>query len=289
MKIFKKKILVKIKGGLGNQMFQYAYGRALANHNSAKLILDICSYSDDKKRQFLLNNFNINSKTLSCSKFFRFFLKLFQSIFGKKIHEREVVQKKIYFNTGLYTVVEGYFLSENFFNLYIDNIKEEIKLLSIDNYLNDTFLDKIKTVNSVSIHFRRGDYVYDKKINSIYEICSNSYYIDAINYIRTQTSNEITVFIFSDDLIWVKKNFPFPKSLDVLFVDSTSDVDQTLRDFYLMSSCKHNIISNSTFSWWAAWLNSNPEKVVVAPKKWFKESSLQEKVAKIIPQGWKVI
>lgn len=119
--------------------------------------------------------------------------------------------------------------------------------------------------NSVSVHIRRGDYLL-RKHSKIHGLCSLEYYLQAIQFIKSKSKDPVFYF-FSDDIPWARENFCNPS---YKFVDCNSGSNSCL-DLYLMSQCKHNIIANSTFSWWGAWLNRNKEKIVVAPSVWFND------------------
>lgn len=137
-------------------------------------------------------------------------------------------------------------------------------------------MDYIQSVNSVSIHFRRGDYIG----NRIHETDKTEYYKEALNIIQSKVENPV-YFVFSDDINWIRENFK--TSFETHYIDF-NDSESNYEDLKLMSSCKHNIIANSSFSWWGAWLNSNPDKIVISPKKWFNDDMLNYE--DVIPQSW---
>ncbi len=139
--------------------------------------------------------------------------------------------------------------------------------------------NKIDASKSISVHIRRGDYANDKVTNTYFGTCPLEYYKQAMDYMRSKVNNPIFYF-FSDDIEWVKKEF----NEDENFVFISNPKLQDYEELILMSQCSHNIIANSSFSWWGAWLNDNPAKLVVAPKKWMRvESNLQPN---LIPEGW---
>lgn len=164
----------------------------------------------------------------------------------------------------------GFFQSYKYFEHCEGKIRELFQF-------NDTIKNKINAkyrlgVNTCSIHVRRGDYVG----NVFHEVCHFEYYKDAIIAMKERTSIDLFV-VFSDDIAWCKENFI---GEEFLFVENNSDIE----DIYLMSICSHNIICNSTFSWWGAWLNANPEKVVIAPEQWFGDVS--RGVEDLLPEKW---
>jgi hypothetical protein len=136
----------------------------------------------------------------------------------------------------------------------------------------------ITNTNSVSIHIRRGDYVQNHRVLRENGICSLSYYKRAVAELE-KTQKDIFYFIFSDDINWVKKNISLGR--DTVFVSDTTLTDS--EELVIMSKCKHNIIANSSFSWWAAWINQNPNKICVAPKPWFNTAKYD---SNLIPKSW---
>jgi hypothetical protein len=127
---------------------------------------------------------------------------------------------------------------------------------------------------------RRGDYVTSPKTNSVHGTCSLEYYYDSFNLIEKQHKNS-HYFIFSDDIEWCKQNLEFIKNKT--FIELSAN-ERDHEEMYLMSQCKHNIIANSSFSWWGAWLNQNPDKMVIAPKKWFHDQQINTN--DLIPDTW---
>jgi hypothetical protein len=181
-----------------------------------------------------------------------------------------------------YLIFDGYWQNIVYLNYLTDNNIFSIKLNAPQNDFVDRYSQIIINENSIGIHIRRGDYL-KKKNKSIYEICSFDYYLKAMSYISSKVSKP-TYFIFSNDITWVQENFPVGKH-KVFYVSASNSDDAQFNEFYLMSLCKHNIIANSTFSWWAAYLNSNSEKVVIAPSRWYKGKKNLE-TFKLIPTSW---
>ena len=141
-----------------------------------------------------------------------------------------------------------------------------------------SMLDNILKTTSISLHIRRGDYLTPENAET-HCLCSPSYYQNAIQYIVQRVENP-HFFIFSDDITWVFDNFKMPYPYTIVNVN---DSYTGYYDLELMRNCKHNIIANSTFSWWGAWLNENPNKIVIAPQRWFMN---QEEEIDIIPSSW---
>lgn len=257
-------MIIKIKGGLGNQLFQYAYGRSLY-FSGKKIIFDISFFKSNKKdiaREFKLNNFNISKDINFENKenvLFNFFLKL---------------KRKSGF------AVDEYFQNEKYFKNIEEIIRREFTLKNeIGKCAKQVEEEILNSKNSVSLHIRRGDYIDDLKTNSYHGTCNLDYYNRAVEFLKEKLGG-INIFVFSDDIDWVKNNL---KLYNVVFV-SNSDI-KDYEEVILMSKCQNNIIANSTFSWWGAWLNTNKNKIVIAPKVWFNNKEADEK-NEIVLKNW---
>jgi hypothetical protein len=266
-------VTVLLSGGLGNQMFQYAAAKALAKRLHTPLAIDL--YTLTKKthatiRSYELGIFNIDVPLVSTTK-------------GKFLDKaRPLVQKRREFfqRFGLLTdtyailyqpifetiqgdvLMSGYFQNERYFKHIEQEIREDFTFgypLEGKNKMMERQLDNCRPV---AVHIRRGDYVQNTNAASNFVTCGKSYYERAVDYVLGKVDNPV-FYIFSDDFDWVRKNLNFENHL-VTFVDWNKG-DKNYIDLQLMSLCKHNIIANSSFSWWGAWLNANPDKVVVGP------------------------
>lgn len=145
---------------------------------------------------------------------------------------------------------------------------------------NEQVAQNILSVNAVSLHVRRGDYVSNLTINQFHGTCSLEYYNQAIAQIAKKVETP-HFFVFSDDPEWVKSNLKIDYSITIV---DHNNADKNYEDIRLMSLCKHHIIANSSFSWWGAWLCRNPNKIVIAPLKWFNDKSIN--TTDLIPDGW---
>ncbi|MGN0030669.1 MAG: alpha-1,2-fucosyltransferase [Candidatus Gastranaerophilaceae bacterium] len=261
--------IVQIQGGLGNQMFQYAFMRALSLKYNFKAMLDISYFYIDKfsnpdvaVRKFLLDNYNIQLgiADINVIRQYGFHIPILNRVFetpncaGKYL---DFLQKE---RSGSKYFI-GYFQSEKYFKECRDVILKDFELKTPLDAKNVQLLSQIKDTNSVSIHIRRGDYL---KLQHIYQICSLEYYYEAINFISKRIENP-HFYIFSDDIDWAKNNLKI--NHPHTFVDINSEKNCCF-DLELMKNCKHNIIANSTFSWWGAWLNENTDRIVISPKQW---------------------
>lgn len=259
--------VIRIKGGLGNQMFQYAYGRNLEIMGN-QIVFDNSFFegakSDfDTARNFKLDKFNIQTKAK----------------FGKFLTTKNLLinyLNKIKRRLGFF--VDEYYQNEKYFIDIADEIKKEFTLKNDFSEKAKEYLLKIENSNSVSLHIRRGDYVTNKTANAYHGVCDLKYYYEAIKIIKEKMVNPI-FFVFSDDILWAKENL---KDEEFIFVSSAEIED--VEEMMLMSKCKHNIIANSSFSWWGAWLNGNAKKIVIAPKKWFNDKKAGQ--VDIVPNNW---
>lgn len=269
-------IVIKITGGLGNQMFQYAAAKSISIEKKQKLFLDIDSFNSYALHKYGLHHFALRANIFKKPSNLK---KRIIKFFGNKQKYKEVdfsFNSNFFYLKGSPLILVGYFQSELYFRKYEKEIREDFQIVSALKPITLKTIDFIKSVNAVSIHFRRGDYIG----NSIHETDKTEYYKVAMKNVESKVENPV-YFIFSDDINWVRENFE--TSFETHYIDF-NDSESNYEDLKLMSSCKHNIIANSSFSWWGAWLNSNPDKIVIAPQKWFGDETLNYK--DIIPQNW---
>ena len=280
--------IVKLMGGLGNQMFQYMFGQYLSKKYNEKIYYDVeffKHYSESEKleiRNIELLKFNFDIEIVDYKKY------PFLNYNNRK-------EKFIYLLKGLLSLNRNTFnfvsdskftLISKVFSIFFRNnyyigywqayryiLDLEFKLKDSQNLINTKVKEKILNSNAVSIGVRRGDYV---KLGAI--ICDIEYYKKAINLIDKKLDNPV-FYIFSDDIEWWRKNIKL--SDKYFFVEANKDTP--FENMELMSLCKHNIISNSTYEWWGAFLNKNKQKIVIYPKKW---KFYETKKNKLIPSEW---
>lgn len=289
-------IFLKLTDGLGNQMFQFAFALALKKNNNERIYLDVSKLGKFHVRSYGLDNFVLNERVIIPGKIVqwsvRFYMKLLRLFLNRVL--RVSLHNQNGFNTyarlGFYTTEEPikYFdvLSTNYpvkfvrgfyqSGRYFSNIKEEIRKNFIlknipvkESILN--IQDKILNCNSVCLHIRRGDYLKYPR----FQICTEKYYQQAISYFKEKIADPV-FFIFSNshnDIEWIKRNYRL--SATIVWVDLQNKEEE---DFYLMQCCKHFIISNSTFSWWAAYLSVNEDKKVIAPYPWIRGEEYQDDI-----------
>lgn len=287
-------VITKILGGLGNQMFQYSAGRALALKLGVELKIDISGFEGHELRDYYLNAFNIKEalatkeetesiKRLTKKK------TLLGKLFGskKQFSSVNIKEKPLFaFNEdflklGDNVLLSGYWQNEKYFKDIGSTLREDFTLKHPLCEKSKEVEKNIENCSSVSIHIRRGDYVSNPKVNSQFGLCTIDYYHRGIKYLEENVGGDLKFFIFSDDPQWAVDNLDL--QYDSTVVDHNG-ADRCFEDLILMSNCKHNIIANSTFSWWAAWLNNNKDKIVVAPEAWFQDNKYD--TSDLVPKEW---
>lgn len=275
-------IIVRLRGGLGNQLFQYAAGKALAEHHGTELALDLYTYLKHPYRKFELSKFNIDAREATRDEVHRF---TGSNPIVRYINKREnyfrsvnvFAQPHYHFYDDFLSLpgdlyLSGYWQSEKYFLSNAPAISKQFTPKAPLDPRNISLQAAIQSGNSVAIHVRRGDYASLTNYSSFFGTLPVGYYKNAIDKLRNEISDPVFYF-FSDDPEWCRQNF---SDIKAEFVDHNKGED-AYKDLLLMSFCKHNIIANSTFSWWGAWLNQRPDKKVIAPLQWFRTNYLTKK------------
>ncbi|MES2226100.1 MAG: alpha-1,2-fucosyltransferase [Patescibacteria group bacterium] len=283
-------VITALKGGLGNQLFQYALGRKISLLRSDIFKLDIAGLDrartvGDIYRPFALGAFAIQASIATSEEVERLkypygvlskALRIFRAKILRQYHvgfEPDILRR-----TGdLY--LDGYWQSPKYFEDIRGTLLEDFTLIAPLSGPAEDLKARMQATNSVSVHVRRGDYVSDQSVARVNGPCTLSYYERAVSEVRKRIEHP-TWFVFSDDIDWVKENLDLPGT--VIYVSGEAQSDQ--EELMLMAACSHNVIANSTFSWWGAWLNQNPQKVVVAPTPWFNLHN--GAYAHLIPSAW---
>lgn len=285
-------IIVRLIGGLGNQMFQYALGRSLALKNDTELKLDISDFEKYKLHKYSLGAFNVQKIIASSdvvSKFKKFKTKPGRRWFwyNKFIadNSKYFLEKSFEFDPQVLDVAEdvyidGYWQSAKYFEYIESTIRTDFSFTLPQGEKDKEISMLINKCASVSIHVRRTDYVTDTNAKKALGTCPIEYYTEAVLLIAQKVGNP-HFFVFSDDHEWAKINIK--TDYPTVYVDH-NDANANYQDLRLMASCKHNIIANSSFSWWGAWLNRNPDKIIIAPKKWFTDINKND--SDLIPPKW---
>jgi hypothetical protein len=282
-------VLVNLMGGLGNQLFQAAAGIALAEEKQQPLVFHFEDSYKYAKRNFALEPFNIEHKNVSLQTLYKYLPKrgwkrrLSQlvnvQVNGKTHREKEQFHFDIdFFELSSETYLVGFWQSYKYLERHESKIKSALSFRFNPTGKNLEVFQQIQACeNSVALHIRRGDYAHPK---SGYYILPLDYYQSALKILEDKFGH-LDLFIFSDDQDWVKKEFKTHHS--TFFVDH-NDGAMAHEDLRLMASCLHNIIANSSLSWWGAYLNKNKDKKVFVPKQWNNKINVTD--VELIPPDW---
>lgn len=274
-------ITIQLLGGLGNQMFQYAAAKSLAEKNKTKVRLDLTWFdqqfdSGTTPRTYELDCFVLDKKII---RYEPSHLDFFKNMLVYSYKEPHFQYDPKFYNLPKQTTLKGYFQSEKYFSDIRAILLEDFFWAKKPSGKNSLVLKEIQnTPNCVSVHVRRGDYVSNENAAKFHGLTGVEYYQAAVKTIA-KSVNKIKLYIFSDEPEWCKKNLKFQH--DTVYVSHNSEGSEDMR---LMKACRHNIIANSSFSWWGAWLNENPEKIVIAPKTWFSHG--ETNTNDVIPESW---
>lgn len=285
-------INVKLMGGLGNQMFQFCAGLALAKRLNTRFTIDDTILNSNinndhsVKRELDLEVFNLSQQS-----YYNGLISANSGFLTRNINRILPVRSRWYYIEKSFnydnnilllndnTTIEGYWQSYKYF----DKIENEIKhTFSFKNKLlidSEKLFNDIKNKVSVCINVRRADFA----VNSFHGTLEMDYYFKAIDLLKSKITSDLHFFVFSDDIDWCKRNFNFAKNITI--VDHTHKGYKFSNYLYLMKNCKHFIIPNSSFAWWAAWICDNEEKTVIAPKIWFKGDA-NNLTLDLIPSNW---
>lgn len=286
-------VIVELLGGLGNQLFQYAAARQLAELRGVELKVDVSGFEKYKLHKYSLHHFNISANSATKEEVEKFkssekFPKLSSILskigiykqFGHVYRERYFHFDPLLQKAPSDILLSGFWQSEKYFQDISNILYKEFQIITPFGGINEEISLNIISSNSVSLHIRRGDYVSDSNTSKIHGVCDLSYYERCIKVIEEKVTNP-QFFVFSDDPDWASQNL---KLNHVTTYIRNNNADTNYEDLRLMSLCSHNIIANSSFSWWSAWLNMNSSKIVMAPKQWFNESNRNTK--DLIPERW---
>lgn len=288
-------IIVRLIGGLGNQMFQYAAGRAVAERHRVPLLLDVSGFRDYPLRRFELHAFAIRAAIADEVQLAAFTRPSSQAGLWAGLRRRligalspSVLREASFtYDQRIESVrppvfLDGYWQSEKYFSHLAPLLGSEF---SLQDGLNEPNVDMARQISAaggraVSLHIRRGDYVSNAHTAQYHGVCSLDYYRAAVELLSSRVA-EPHFFVFSDDHAWVQENLEIPFPTTLVQVNSA---DHGMFDMALMKSCAHHIIANSSFSWWGAWLNPRPDKIVVAPRQWFRDAAHDTR--DLIPDAW---
>jgi hypothetical protein len=262
-------------------MFQYAAARALALHHAVEVALDdrLAIKRGERSITRIFNLAREKHPVLPPEQKEQEIRYRLWRYFGHKpkfYREAKLGFNEKFFDLPNNVYLHGYWQSEKYFSQIASTIRSDFAFPQATG-LNADIAAHIAETNSVSLHLRRGDYL----ALAAHAVCDQSYYDAALSELGKDIKEPIQLFVFSDDPNWARENLDLPGS--PVFIDHNGE-DQDFEDMRLMSLCKHNVIANSSFSWWGAWLNQNPNRKVVAPKRWFGLESMSN--PDIWAEGW---
>lgn len=310
-------VAVRVKGGLGNQMYQYAMARSIQMKTNKNLIIDTSFYKNYKLWNYGLDIFNLNTdNTVEVNVKYRELFELglildyklngyysdinimdieqklleskdstvesrLKGYYFENEDREQLFNESLLYNKESKIYLDGYFENHKYYEGMEEILRDDFKVIKNINEKAKILLNDIKNENSVCLHVRRGDKAYCKETNEVHGVCSVEYFNNAVEILTSKASN-LKFYIFSDDIEWVKKNIKLENGI---YVDRTMTT-YNYEDFELMKNCKHFIISNSSFSWWAAWLGEFEQKIVIAPQKLYAKEEKNKKSLDWTPDGW---
>jgi hypothetical protein len=292
------KITTQIQGGLGNQLFQYATGKALSGRLRGQLLVDIDWFNHDwidvTPREFLLPFLKVQLETTQVSPPIqspRRWRRITQQILPLNpyvLKDRPyrfnpaITQFKPYANQDIYLM--GYWQSFRYFDSIRQDLIKEIRPINQLSAQYQIYLEKIKGCLSAMIHIRRGDYVNLPVAAKVHGFLGLDYYQ---NGMRLLLENDIHThfFVFSDDLDWAKANLPHQEK--ITYIETTDEKTAPIQELFLMTQCRRHLIANSSLSWWSAWLSVDQNPHVIAPKRWTND--IDKEWDDLLPSHWQRI
>jgi len=287
-------IIASLNSGFGNQMFQYACARAVAAKNGYEFGMEGTYLERDPLRglelprhfgleRFLLTPATLQARARETAGFVRRRLnrRRFPDAFGLPLYqEKQFTFDPAIFDVADNTLLRGYWQTEKYFNEFADIIRQDFQFAASPSARNAELIAELDETSSVALHVRRGDYVADPLVAKNHGVCPPAYYERAVEFLNEKLDS-YRLYVFSDEPDWVRANMQFDSSTTYVSWNRGAD---SFEDMRLMSHCKHNVIANSSFSWWGAWLNPSPQKVVIAPAKWF--GTLPHDTSDLVPSSW---
>ena len=296
-------VIVRLLGGLGNQMFQYAAARAIAQRTASPLRLDVSFYqtrtpspqSSFTSRTYELENLNVQADIASEDDVQRIAVAHRRSVVSRiatrvpavrpLCRNLVVTERHFNFDPGITRLrgnvyLDGYWQSEKYFQGVASAIRNELTVKTEPDRANRDLANSIRRAESVSVHIRRGDYVANSETHAVHGTCTIDYYHAAIAHL-VSAGVRPELFVFSDDPAWAQENLRVDYPTTYV---THNGAEKSYEDLRLMTLCSHHVIANSSFSWWGAWLSDNPRKQVVAPRQWFRTTD--RNTADLLPREW---
>jgi len=277
-------VVTRLDGGLGNQFFQYAVGRAQALRYDATLKLDLSVLTEYPLRRYELDKYPIRATIATADELMMFG----DGPAGPSTGCTRYREPHYHFDSAVRGAAPpvqliGFWQSERYFRHIADTIRHELTPIEPMDSENERALANILQSNAIAVHVRRGDYVTNPLAAAALGVLSLGYYRRAMDSVALHVADPV-FYVFSDDHDWVRDNLRHPAPLVQMTVNGP---EQGFRDIQLMSACKHHILANSSFSWWGAWMNTSPDKIVIAPTPWFLDKGLDTR--DVLPPGWTAI
>jgi hypothetical protein len=282
-------IVSRLIGGLGNQMFQYAAGRALAERRGVPFCIDRRAFFDYRTHTFGMDCFdaalaeppqNLLPNAPSEGRLYgllRRFLPSPLTVYSERAFTFD--ERVLDLPDGTY--LDGYWQTERYFSDFREVIRTDFTISKAPSQSSERWLERIGNTPSVSLHIRRGDYVSTPAAAALHGTCDLAYYRRAVEYVRGATGIDPVLFVFSDDPDWVASNLIMPYPMHLV---RDNDASTNYEDLRLMTACRHHVIANSSFSWWGAWLDGRPDSITIAPSRWFASDSPDAR--DLVPERW---
>jgi len=272
-------------------MFQYALGRHIAARRQTELYLDTSRFDAGDIRSYRLGYYNVCGTLISSEQveeflaarrgpFWRRFERFLPYYKRRKLNERSLCFDERVLTAPRHVCLVGYWQDERYFDAIRNIVRGDLTLKNPLSQQSRNMLAQILDSDAICVHIRRGDYVSAPKTNQVHGVSDLAYYDSGVQLILSQVKDP-SFFVFSDDLPWAKANLRLPGS--TTYVEGNGQ-EKDYEDMYLMSQCQHFVMANSSFSWWGAWLSTNPSKIVIAPRRWFRSSELDAR--DIVPEAW---
>lgn len=291
-------VIVKLQGGLGNQMFQYAAGRSLSQGSPVYIDHRFLEENQATSQHFTARKYELllfkNIKVVKASAkqlaifnnngfYYRLYRRFFKTVISRQIENEYIDFEKAY-GKPANKYLDGYFQSEKYFKHLRNQLLADFEFPALDTD-NDNIRKKIEaSPNAVSIHVRRGDYLKSPDIYKVHGVLEVQYYQQALSLLKAKY-NDLTLFVFSDDMDWAKENLNLNGQTNYVIGNHS---ENSWKDMALMSYCKHHIIANSSFSWWGAWLSTGNGEVF-APTSWFNSNNVKFNIHDFIPANWHLV
>lgn len=288
------RVIVRMRGGLGNQLFQYAAGTHVARMYGATLALDLGEYRHPGRR-YMLDAYAINAEICHARALIsrhRGVAILYPDPVGRNpwrwlrprrvplISEAGESVDARALAPPAQVYLHGYWQSEKYFADVAEILRRELRPVAAPDGANQAWLDAMASSRAVAVSVRRGDYLLPQ-VRAVHGVCTLDYYRAAFAAIRARVDRP-TFFVFSDDMAWCRENF---KGDEFRFVD-VNGIDAAVADLHLISTCRHHVIANSSFSWWGAWLARHPDQQVIAPHPWYADGRA---TPDLLPPQWRTV